>query len=67
MYVSPKLERASPNVPLQKQCIDSQDKYIASWSNHERILRVTPRASAMLDRLVVTCFLNVWFKRLGRW
>lgn len=48
-------------------CIDSQDKYIASWSNHERILRVTPRASAMLDRLVVTCFLNVWFKRLGRW
>ncbi|KAG2348698.1 hypothetical protein BDR05DRAFT_943933 [Suillus weaverae] len=48
-------------------CIDSQDKYIASWSNHEKILRVTPRASAMLDRLVVTCFLNVWFKRLGRW
>ncbi|KAG2077596.1 hypothetical protein BDR04DRAFT_556298 [Suillus decipiens] len=48
-------------------CIDSQDKYIASWSNYEKILRVTPRASAMLDRLVVTCFLNVWFKRLGRW
>ncbi|KAG2369987.1 hypothetical protein BDR07DRAFT_330321 [Suillus spraguei] len=48
-------------------CIDSQDKYIASWSNHEKILRVTPRASAMLDRLVITCFLNVWFKRLGRW
>ncbi|KAG1753859.1 uncharacterized protein EDB91DRAFT_420884 [Suillus paluster] len=48
-------------------CVDSQDKYIASWSNQERILRVTPRASALLDRLVVTCFLNVWCKGLGRW
>ncbi|KAJ8595342.1 hypothetical protein M405DRAFT_728213 [Rhizopogon salebrosus TDB-379] len=50
-----------------RDCTDSKNKHIASWSHEERTLKVTPYASIMIDRVVVTCFLNVWFKRLGRW
>ncbi|KIK90988.1 hypothetical protein PAXRUDRAFT_831215 [Paxillus rubicundulus Ve08.2h10] len=48
-------------------CIDSKDKHVAAWSADERVLRVAPRCVNILDRIVVTCFLNLWFKRLGRW
>ncbi|KAH7920276.1 hypothetical protein BV22DRAFT_814079 [Leucogyrophana mollusca] len=48
-------------------CIDSKDKHIANWSQDTQILSVAPRAETMLDRIVVTCLLNLWFKQLGRW
>ncbi|KAF9221869.1 hypothetical protein BS17DRAFT_841634 [Gyrodon lividus] len=48
-------------------CIDSKDKHVAAWSAEERLLRVAPRCVNILDRVVVTCFLNLWFKKLGRW
>jgi len=48
-------------------CIDLKDRHIALWSHEEKILKVAPHASTMLDRVVVSCFLNIWFKRLGRW
>ncbi|KAF8558998.1 hypothetical protein OG21DRAFT_1519378 [Imleria badia] len=48
-------------------CIDSKDKHVAVWSGEDRKLKVAPRCVAILDRIVVTCFLNIWFKRLGRW
>ncbi|KAH7887919.1 hypothetical protein F5I97DRAFT_1926327 [Phlebopus sp. FC_14] len=48
-------------------CVDSKDKHVAAWSAEERLLRVAPRCVNILDRVIVTCFLNLWFKRLGRW
>ncbi|KAF8138175.1 hypothetical protein EV363DRAFT_1155660 [Boletus edulis] len=48
-------------------CIDSKDKHVAVWSGEDRKLTVAPRCAAILDRIVVTCFLNIWFKSLGRW
>ncbi|KIJ70281.1 hypothetical protein HYDPIDRAFT_104967 [Hydnomerulius pinastri MD-312] len=48
-------------------CVDSKDKHVAAWSADERLLRVAPRCVNILDRVIVTCFLNLWFKRLGRW
>lgn len=49
------------------QCIDSKEKHVAVWSGEDRKLRVASRCKAILDRIVVTCFLNLWFKKLGRW
>ncbi|KAH7903778.1 hypothetical protein BJ138DRAFT_1167630 [Hygrophoropsis aurantiaca] len=48
-------------------CIDSKEKHIATWTQETQLLKVAPRAGTMLDRLVVTCFLNTWFKQLGKW
>ncbi|KAH0839651.1 hypothetical protein J3R83DRAFT_569 [Lanmaoa asiatica] len=49
------------------QCIDSKDKHVAVWSGEDRKLMVAPRCVTILDRIVVTCFLSLWFKRLGKW
>ncbi|KAI9574967.1 hypothetical protein HD554DRAFT_135097 [Boletus coccyginus] len=48
-------------------CIDSKDKHVAAWYEEDSKLKVSPRCFAILDRIVVTCFLNLWFQRLGKW
>ncbi|KAI0315391.1 hypothetical protein OF83DRAFT_358084 [Amylostereum chailletii] len=48
-------------------CEDSRGKRMATWTEGELTLRVEARGEALLDRLVVTCFLNVWMKRLNEW
>lgn len=49
------------------QCVDSRNRTIASWSQETLTLRVTPRAANILDRLIVTCTLNLYMKQLGHW
>ncbi|KAL4076025.1 hypothetical protein V8B97DRAFT_1913678 [Scleroderma yunnanense] len=48
-------------------CVDSKDKQVAAWFGEEKLLKITPRCANFLERIVVTCFLNLWFKQLGRW
>lgn len=69
MSVSVTLLSASYNCQYERrvQCVDSRDKHVAVWSGDDRQLKVAPRCVAILDRIVVTCFLNLWFKRLGKW
>lgn len=69
MYVSVILFSASYDCQHKRhvQCIDSKEKHVAAWSEDDRTLKVAPRCVTLLDRIVVTCFLNLWFKRLGKW
>ncbi|KAG1715926.1 hypothetical protein ID866_1215 [Astraeus odoratus] len=48
-------------------CIDSKNKHVAAWSAEEKVLRVAPRYVTIIERIMITCFLNSWFKQLGRW
>ncbi|GLB33630.1 hypothetical protein LshimejAT787_0105140 [Lyophyllum shimeji] len=48
-------------------CVDFRDKTIATWTQGQQQLRIAVRAEEILDRLVVTCMLNLWIKRLGQW
>ncbi|KAL7282120.1 hypothetical protein ACG7TL_003589 [Trametes sanguinea] len=47
--------------------LTNRGKTIALWTQETLILRVAERAEGFLDRVVVTCFLNLWFKRLNLW
>ncbi|KAI0692648.1 hypothetical protein BC835DRAFT_1406968 [Cytidiella melzeri] len=48
-------------------CVSTQlgarGKNVAEWSNEALTLRVAERAEPILDRLVVTCILNLWMKQ----
>ncbi|KAF5393870.1 hypothetical protein D9757_000186 [Collybiopsis confluens] len=49
-------------------CVDSRGKVIATWNQEQSNLDVSPGAESILDRLVVTCFLNLWaLRHLGQW
>lgn len=69
MFVSVTFPWTSYNCQHKRhiQCIDSKDKHVAVWTAEDRKLKVAPRCVAILDRIVVTCFLNLWFKSLGKW
>ncbi|KAI0092781.1 hypothetical protein BDY19DRAFT_883607 [Irpex rosettiformis] len=48
-------------------CVSTQisafGRNVAEWSNERSTLRVVERFEPILDRLVVTCILNLWMKR----
>ncbi|KAJ7276236.1 hypothetical protein B0H12DRAFT_1005313, partial [Mycena haematopus] len=48
-------------------CVDSRGKTVATWSQEETTLRVGAQAVHILDRVVVTCLLNLWIRQLGLW
>ncbi|KAJ4472307.1 hypothetical protein J3R30DRAFT_3660141 [Lentinula aciculospora] len=49
-------------------CVDSRGKTIASWNQEQSSLHISPKGESILDRLVVTCFLNLWaLRHLGQW
>ncbi|KAF8232397.1 hypothetical protein L208DRAFT_1397356 [Tricholoma matsutake] len=48
-------------------CLDSRGRTVASWSQEQLRLRVAARVADALDRIVVTCLLNIWIRRLGMW
>ncbi|KAJ3811812.1 hypothetical protein EV368DRAFT_73710 [Lentinula lateritia] len=61
-----KWKMASDSVDLF--CVDSRGKVIASWNQEQSNLLVSPKGESILDRLVVTCFLNLWaLRHLGQW
>ncbi|KAI6034305.1 hypothetical protein BKA83DRAFT_4188034 [Pisolithus microcarpus] len=39
----------------------------AIWTAQEMSLKIAPRCVTILERIVITCFLNLWFKGLNRW
>ncbi|CAK5275722.1 unnamed protein product [Mycena citricolor] len=49
-------------------CVEaSSKKTVATWTDKETTLRVTASAEQVLDRMVVTCVLNLWVRHLGLW
>ncbi|KAJ7283822.1 hypothetical protein C8J57DRAFT_1054392 [Mycena rebaudengoi] len=48
-------------------CVDLRGKTVAKWSQQETTLRVGGQAEHVLDRIVVTCLLNLWIRQLGLW
>ncbi|KAL6299127.1 hypothetical protein BKA93DRAFT_620044 [Sparassis latifolia] len=48
-------------------CVSTRGKTVAVWSQETQVLRVTERAEGFLDRVVVTCLLNLWMKNLNIW
>ncbi|KAJ6516051.1 hypothetical protein C8R45DRAFT_229928 [Mycena sanguinolenta] len=48
-------------------CVDSRGKTVATWNQEESTLRVGVQAEHILDRVVVTCLLNLWIRQLGLW
>ncbi|KAI0773932.1 hypothetical protein C8Q74DRAFT_797720 [Fomes fomentarius] len=47
--------------------LGNRGKVIAQWTQDTLILRVAERAEGFLDRVVVTCFLHLWFRRFNIW
>ncbi|CAK5275721.1 unnamed protein product, partial [Mycena citricolor] len=48
------------------QCVEaSSKKTVATWTDKETTLRVMASAEQVLDRMVVTCVLNLWIRHLG--
>ncbi|KAL1743309.1 hypothetical protein HDZ31DRAFT_83494 [Schizophyllum fasciatum] len=48
-------------------CVDTRGKAVAEWDQEQKSLKVARRSEGILDRLVVTCILNLWMKRAGDW
>ncbi|KAJ7507591.1 hypothetical protein B0H11DRAFT_2169371 [Mycena galericulata] len=48
-------------------CVDSRGKTVATWRQEETTLTVSPQAEDILDRICVTCLLNLWIRHLGLW
>lgn len=54
------------------QCIERRsmglvNKEVATWSQETQTLRVRANSADILDRLVVTCALNLYLNSLGQW
>ncbi|KAJ6629163.1 hypothetical protein B0H10DRAFT_2160627 [Mycena sp. CBHHK59/15] len=52
---------------IDMQCVDSRGKTVATWSQEETTLRVKAQVEHVLDRIIVTCLLNLWIRQLGLW
>lgn len=50
-----------------RQCVDSGGRTIATWSKERLKLTVSASAEEILDQLVVTCLVHVWFIAHGYW
>lgn len=48
-------------------CVSTRGKVVATWSDDQSQLRITDRGEGILDRVVVTCFLNSWMNGLKLW
>ncbi|KAF5370121.1 hypothetical protein D9758_001222 [Tetrapyrgos nigripes] len=48
-------------------CVDSSGKNVATWSHQNHNLWISEKGELVLDRITVTCFLNLWFKQHGAW
>ncbi|KAH8113372.1 hypothetical protein DFH11DRAFT_1727850 [Phellopilus nigrolimitatus] len=48
-------------------CVDSRGRKVATWTQETLELRVVSSVEDILDRLVVTCLVNIWFRAHGYW
>ncbi|OCH88303.1 hypothetical protein OBBRIDRAFT_94950 [Obba rivulosa] len=48
-------------------CVNLRGKTIATWTQEDVTLRVIRSAEPILDRVVFTCFLNLWMKNINAW
>lgn len=49
------------------KCVDLRGRTVATWSQEQLQLIVVPRVEGIMDRVVVTCMLNLWIKQVGQW
>jgi hypothetical protein len=63
LQFSPRVSRS--NTPLQ--CVDVHDYVWGKWYNEKGVLRVTFDSEGLLERLIVTALLNIWFFRKDAW
>ncbi|ESK97595.1 hypothetical protein Moror_17595 [Moniliophthora roreri MCA 2997] len=49
------------------QCVDSRGETVVTWTHDSSMLVVSRKVEAHLDRVVVTCFLNIWAIHMGNW
>ncbi|EJD01040.1 uncharacterized protein FOMMEDRAFT_147698 [Fomitiporia mediterranea MF3/22] len=48
-------------------CVNADGETVATWTEEILELRVAASAEDILDRLVVTCLVHIWFKAHGYW
>ncbi|KAH9853768.1 hypothetical protein C2E23DRAFT_727831 [Lenzites betulinus] len=47
--------------------LTNRGRTVAVWTQEALTLRVAERAEGILDRVVMTCLLNIWFKEKNLW
>lgn len=52
-------------MPLQ--CVDAHDVVWGKWYSDKDVLRVTYNSEGLLERLVITALLNIWFSQKEAW
>ncbi|KAI0786364.1 hypothetical protein C8Q75DRAFT_269594 [Abortiporus biennis] len=48
-------------------CVTTRGKSLATWTEAAQRLWVSEKVDSILDRIVVTCFLNIWMKSINAW
>ncbi|KZP24631.1 hypothetical protein FIBSPDRAFT_951032 [Athelia psychrophila] len=48
-------------------CVDSWGKTVATWLPETQTLKIAPKGAAILDRLIVTCTVNLYMWKQGFW
>lgn len=61
------LTRLRLSFPVLRKCVDSRGQTVATWTQEALELRVAASAEDILDRLVVTCLIHLWFRAHGYW
>jgi len=49
------------------QCVDAHDFVWGKWYNEKNVLRVTFDSEGLLERLIITALLNIWFFQKEAW
>ncbi|EEB93015.1 hypothetical protein MPER_08388, partial [Moniliophthora perniciosa FA553] len=55
-----KWKRVDNDIKKDLVCVDSRGKTVVTWTHDSSMLVVSRKVEAHLDRVVVTCFLNIW-------
>jgi len=48
-------------------CLDPEGFVVASWNQQRQQLWLHSRRPALVERFLVTCLLNLWFRMQGAW
>ncbi|KAF9653459.1 hypothetical protein BDM02DRAFT_3265661 [Thelephora ganbajun] len=59
--------KASDHIKNNLYCVDTHDFVWGKWYNDKNILRVTSNSEGLLERLLVTALLNIWFFQKEAW
>ena len=60
----------APQIPdflRPRQCVDAHDYVWGKWYHEKNILKLTYNTEELLERLILTALLNVWFFQKEAW